>query len=386
MLIYFIMTSIIALFGACMHANRSARNKRLFLSFSFGLMILVASLRAPSVGIDLAVHYAKRFEQIAAYSWTQIPKFSIFSTYEIGYCYYCKLISMVNNNVQFFIFVTSAIVYGVMGYLIYKKSSDVIFSTMLVIFSCQYYMYMNIIRQALAVSVVLLGYIFLDKSQRSMMDYVKFALFVLIASTFHNSAILCLIMIVFDRMQFKRRDILISGAITALCYVLYSKVFILVANLISNDSGSYASYMEKAGENVGNINRQSITSLILTAGAFFIGVYILVWKNRRHIKNMDSKEMYVLTRNESFLLYMGLLATICRLLIFKMNIINRFSYYFVPFIVLLYPYAINQITYVPNRKIIRTAVYLAYGIYFIWMTVSFAEKFYGAVPYVPFWK
>ena len=59
MLIYFIMTLIIALFGACMHANRSARNKRLFLSFSFGLMILVASLRAPSVGIDLAVHYAK---------------------------------------------------------------------------------------------------------------------------------------------------------------------------------------------------------------------------------------------------------------------------------------------------------------------------------------
>lgn len=386
MLIYFIMTSVIALGGVCTHANRSARNKRLFLIFSFGLMILVAGLRAPSVGIDLAVHYAKRFEQITAYSWTQIPKFSVYSSYEIGYCYYCKLISMINSNVQFFIFVTSAIVYGIMGYLIYKKSSDVIFSTMLVIFGCQYYMYMNIIRQALAVSIVLLGYIFLDKSQRSIMDYVKFAFFVLIASTFHDSAILCLIMIVFDRMQFKRRDILISGAITALCYVLYSKVFILVANLISNDSGSYASYMEKAGENVSNINRQSITSLILTAGAFFIGVYILVWKNRRHIKNMDSKEVYVLTRNESFLLYMGLLATICRLLIFKMNIINRFSYYFVPFIVLLYPYAINQITYVPNRKIIRTAVYLAYGIYFIWMTVSFAEKFYGAVPYVPFWK
>ena len=123
------------------------KRRRDFLIFSFGLMILVASLRAPSVGIDLAGHYAKRFEQIAFYSWKDIPKFSAFSTYEIGYCYYCKILSMINSNVQFYIFVTSLIVYGTMGYLIYKKSSDVILSTMLVIFSCQYYMYMNIIRQ-----------------------------------------------------------------------------------------------------------------------------------------------------------------------------------------------------------------------------------------------
>lgn len=377
---------MIALVGIGIHANKNMKRRRDFLIFSFGLMILVASLRAPSVGIDLAGHYAKRFEQIAFYSWKDIPKFSAFSTYEIGYCYYCKILSMINSNVQFYIFVTSLIVYGTMGYLIYKKSSDVILSTMLVIFSCQYYMYMNIIRQALAVSVVLIGYTFLDKSKRSISDYIKFTLFVLVASTFHDSAILCLVMIVFDKMQFKRRDILLSGVITMICYVVYSKLFVFVAKLISNDNGSYVSYMEKTGENVGNINLQSIISLILTSGAFFIGAYVLIWKNRRHIKNMDSKEVYVLTRNESFLLYMGLLATICRLLIFKMNIINRFSYYFVPFIVLLYPYAINQITYVPNRKIIRTAVYLAYGIYFIWMTVSFVEKFYGAVPYVPFWK
>lgn len=149
---------------------------------------------------------------------------------------------------------------------------------MLVIFSCQYYMYMNIIRQALAVSVVLIGYTFLDKSKRSISDYIKFALFVLVASTFHDSAILCLVMIVFDKMQFKRRDILFSGVITMICYVAYSKLFVFVANLISKGNGSYVSYMEKTGENVGNINLQSITSLILTSGAFFIGTYVLIWK------------------------------------------------------------------------------------------------------------
>lgn len=226
MLIYFIITLMIALVGIGIHANKNMKRRRDFLIFSFGLMILVASLRAPSVGIDLAGHYAKRFEQIAFYNWKDIPKFSVFSTYEIGYCYYCKFLSMINPNVQFYIFVTSLIVYGTMGYLIYKKSSDVILSTMLVIFSCQYYMYMNIIRQALAVSVVLIGYIFLDKSKRSISDYIKFALFVLVASTFHDSAILCLVMIVFDKMQFRRRDILLSGVITMICYVVYSKLFV----------------------------------------------------------------------------------------------------------------------------------------------------------------
>ena len=386
MLIYFIITLVIALVGIGIHANINMKRRRDFLIFSFGLMILVASLRAPSVGIDLAGHYAKRFEQIVFYSWKDIPKFSAFSTYEIGYCYYCKFLSMINPNVQFYIFVTSLIVFGTMGYLIYKKSSDVILSTMLVIFSCQYYMYMNIIRQALAVSVVLIGYIFLDKSKRSIFDYIKFTLFVLVASTFHDSAILCLVMIVFDKMKFKRRDILLSGVITMICYVVYSKLFVFVENLISNDNGSYVSYMEKAGENVGNINLQSITSLILTAGAFFIGAYVLIWKNRIYTDENDTDEIMIMDKYESFLLYMGLLATVCRLLIFKMNIINRFSYYFIPYIVLLYPYAIDQIAYVPNRKIIRMAVYFSYGLYFVWMTVSFADKFYGAVPYIPFWK
>lgn len=367
------------------HANRNMKRRRDFLIFSFGLMILLASLRAPSVGIDLAGHYAKRYEQIAFYNWKDIPKFSVFSTYEIGYCYYCKLLSMINPNVQFYIFVTSLIVYGTMGYLIYKKSSDVILSTMLVIFSCQYYMYMNIIRQALAVSVVLIGYIFLDESKRSISDYIKFALFVLVASTFHDSAILCLVMIVFDKMQFRRRDILLSGVITMVCYVVYSKLFVFVANLISNDNGSYVSYMEKAGENVGNMNLQTITLLVLTAGAFFIGAYVLIWKKREYYCD-DTREVSSIIKNENLLLYMGLMATVCRLLIFKMNIINRFSYYFIPFTILLYPYAIDRITYTPNRKVIRTAVYFSYGLYFVWMTISFANKFYGTVPYIPFWK
>ena len=52
---------MIALVGIGIHANKNMKRRRDFLIFSFGLMILVASLRAPSVGIDLAGHYAKRF-------------------------------------------------------------------------------------------------------------------------------------------------------------------------------------------------------------------------------------------------------------------------------------------------------------------------------------
>ena len=63
--------------------------------------------------------------------------------------------------------------------------------------------------------------------------------------------------------------------------------------------------MEKAGENVGNINLQSITSLILTAGAFFIGAYVLIWKNRIYTDENDTDEIMIMDKYESFLLYMG---------------------------------------------------------------------------------
>ena len=57
-------------------------------------------------------------------------------------------------------------------------------------------------------------------------------------------------------------------------------------------------------------------------------------KKEKHLFK-DDKNMYCLKKNESFLLYMVLIASTFNLLVFRMNILNRFSLYFTPFVLIL---------------------------------------------------
>ena len=385
MAIYFVLAVFIYLYGKMYRANSSNRRRKIYLIVTFGVLILVAGLRDPSVGIDLAGHYAKRYNMIGSYSWSRIPEFSATIGYEIGYCYYTRFLHLFSSDVQFFVFVTSLIIYAGFGYFIYKESTDVVLSTEIMLFSCLYYMGMNVLRQELALSITLIAYTHLDNSERVLKDYIKFIVLILLAATFHSSAILCLLMVLFDRMRFTRKQIFIGIGAIAIFYIFYMKFYTVVLNFFGTGN-NYERYLTSATEGVGNINMQTIYNFLLAFLTFLFGYYVLVWEKRSN-KNilLEDENSYCLARNESFMLYMALIAAAFRLLIFQMNILNRFSLYFTPFITILCPYAISSMCLSSNKKIIRATVYLLFGLYFVWITLTKATEFYGVVPYSFFW-
>lgn len=386
MTIYFGLVVFIYLYGELYRANSSKRRRKNYLIVTFGLLILIAGLRNLSVGIDLAGHYAKRFTMIASYSWKQIPNFSAIIGYEIGYCYYTKLLTVISTDVQLLTFVTSLLIYSALGYFIYKESTDVVLSTELMMFSCLYYMCMNILRQGLAVSLVLVAYVWLDYSERKLSDYIKFILMIVLAATFHSSAILCLVMVLFDRLKFTKKQILIGLATMVLAYLLYDNLYSIALGLFGSGN-NYERYLTSATEGVGNMNKQTIYNFCLAFLGLLFGYYELVWK-KKSIKTLfeKSENAYTLQKRESFMLYMVLVASVCRLLIFRMNIINRFTYYFIPFLLVLYPYSLSACSLKSNRRILKFSIYLIFGIYFTWMTVNKAAEFYGVVPYSFCWQ
>lgn len=384
MAVYFALAAIIGLYGTAIHANTDQGRRKRFVIVAFALMILLAGLRSPNVGIDIPNHYAKNFVRIASFSLTDVPKFSAMGNYEIGYCYYTWFLNLISHEVQVYIFITELLIYSAIGYFIYKESTDVVMSTELVIFSCLYYMCMNIMRQGLAVAIILVGYVWLDYSNRRIKDYIKYVILIFLASTFHSSAILCLLMIVFDRLKFTRKQIIGGGVITVLLYEFYMQIYVGILGILG--SSNYERYLT-GSESMGNMNMQSIFNFILTVGAFAIGYYVLVWK-KKTVKTLliDDKNGYQLQKNESFMLFMVLMASVCRLLLFRMNIINRFTYYFIPYVLVLYPYAIDSMHLKSNRTIVRILVYGLFFIYFLWMTTTYAASFYGAVPYSFYWQ
>lgn len=381
MAIYFVLAVFIYLYGKLYRANSSNRRRKIYLIVTFGVLILVAGLRDPSVGTDLAGHYAKRYNMIGSYSWSQIPTFSATIGYEIGYCYFTRFLHFFSSDVQFFVFATSFLMCAAFGYFIYKESTDVVLSAELMLFNCFYYRFMTMMRQGLAISIILVAYTLLNGSERKLKDYIKFALLILLASTFHSSAILCMLMILFDRLKFTKKQIIFGvGAIVAF-YLFYMNFYTVALNFFGTGN-NYERYLTSATEGVGNINMQTIYNFLLAFVPFLLGYYVLVWekKKEKHLFK-DDKNMYCLKKNESFLLYMVLIASTFNLLVFRMNILNRFSLYFTPFVLILCPYAISSMKLKSNKPIVRACIYFMFGVYFVWLTITKAAEFYGVVPY-----
>lgn len=384
MIIYFVLAGFIPLYGFLTHANRNNFRKKQFVFVVFGIMTLISALRASTIGIDLDLHYAKNYELISSVNWSDIPIFATLKQYELGYCYFTKLLTYISTDVQFYIIFTSVVIYGVHGYFFYKKSEDVILSSSLFMFFCLFYMYMNIVRQAIAVSILLLAYLIFSESKKKVHNYVVFVLLVILASVFHSSAILCLVYLLFDKLKFTKIHMLLGIVVTALLYVGYSFVYNFVLSILGGND-KYSSYLDSEEFGVGYMNLQSIYYVIITLGAFLLGYYILVWKDKTSHK-LFAKQEYKVKSNESFMLYMSFIAFACRLLIFKMSIITRFTFYFIPFVLILYPYAISKFKRRSNRIILNLTVYGVCLIYFVWVTLSNADTLYGVVPYEFFWK
>lgn len=381
MAIYFVLAVFIYLYGKLYRANSSNRRRKIYLIVTFGVLILVAGLRDPSVGTDLAGHYAKRYNMIGSYSWSQIPTFSATIGYEIGYCYFTRLLHFFSSDVQFFVFATSFLMCAAFGYFIYKESTDVVLSAELMLFNCFYYRFMTMMRQGLAISIILVAYTLLNGSERKLKDYIKFALLILLASTFHSSAILCMLMILFDRLKFTKKQIIFGVGAMVAFYLFYMNFYTVALNFFGTGN-NYERYLTSATEGVGNINMQTIYNFLLAFVPFLLGYYVLVWekKKEKHLFK-DDKNMYCLKKNESFLLYMVLIASTFNLLVFRMNILNRFSLYFTPFVLILCPYAISSMKLKSNKPIVRACIYFMFGVYFVWLTITKAAEFYGVVPY-----
>lgn len=384
MIIYFVLAGFIPLYGFLTHANRNNFRKKQFVFVVFGIMTLISALRASTIGIDLDLHYAKNYELISSVNWSDIPIFATLKQYELGYCYFTKLLTYISTDVQFYIIFTSVVIYGVHGYFFYKKSEDVILSSSLFMFFCLFYMYMNIVRQAIAVSILLMAYLIFSESKKKIHNYVVFVLLVILASGFHSSAILCLVYLLFDKLKFTKIHMLLGIVVTALIYVGYSSVYKFVLSILGGND-KYSSYLDSEEYGVGYMNLQSIYYVIITLGAFLLGYYILVWKDKTSHK-LFAKQEYKVKSNESFMLYMSFIAFACRLLIFKMSIITRFTFYFIPFVLILYPYAISKFKRRSNRIILNLTVYGVCLIYFVWVTLSNADTLYGVVPYEFFWQ
>lgn len=379
MTIYLVTLFGLMLYGACKNHNTTNRRRKIYTFVAFACLALVAMLRSYNVGRDLQSHYYKTFLRVVNMDWNNLFTLG----YENGYLVFYKLISMFTDNGQWMIAIHALFVIGITGWFIYRNSENVVMSTFLFITTNTWFMYMTMMRQAMAVCIVLIALEIWKRKDWKIKRYVLYVAIVILAMQFHSSAFIAFFMPIFDFLPFKRKHIFISTLVMIASFALYNQMFKAVS-FLQIGKRDYTEFYSSSGEAINIISLYFVFIYVLI---FAIGTLSLVYYNKK--RNNQSSGLAVTDESgfsNSFLLYMVLILAVCRITGLKINIMARMTYCFMPFVYVLLPRSINCFQNINNKKIVKLTMYFFMTAAFIWLTYSSAASMYGTVPYQFFWE
>lgn len=357
MLIYIVQILLIIIFYILLSFKRMNNKKeKIFCIFTFMVLSLVACFRDVTVGYDTA-------QYVIAFKKSSILTLSTLSNlrYEYGFSFLCILLNKITSNPQILLITTSLFInYTVLNF-IYKNSDNKLLSVLLYILLNTYFFYTSAMRQAIAISIILLGF---DNVQSK--KYIKFILYVVIASLFHQSAILALLFIFFREKKYNKTFIYELLIMFILFFIFGKNIFDLLVKF-SPRLQDY-SFSKFNVENYYGALLQFVLNFIL----FIIG-YIVMLKNNKSILNDKSNKNNI---------YIGIMAAslIFYLLTMKVSIFNRFSPYFSIFIITWLPNCLSTLKRANDRLVIYVGIFSVLLMY--WGIINYLRpEWYGMIPY-----
>lgn len=318
----------------------------LFISLILLFWFLTA-FRGDSIGND-TVNYLGYYKQIAKSGIN--TKLQI----ELGYQYFCLLLSKINPNPYFLLIVSATICYGVCGICIYKKSDNILYSTLL-LFCVAFSFFTNAIRQSIAMVIVLVAYLKI-KDGKKVLPIVL----ILFASLFHKSALLTLLWFVYKYIPKKP-----NAVITFALIIIILAITGILNSLLTRVLKEYQSYFYSDYAGTGWLGT---AYYVLRALVFYLFIYIA---NKKEEKT-NSLEI----ANTIFLLI-----TVC--LGFSVNLFNRASLYFLLITVIDIPNAFNS-GRIRNRGIWMFIMGIIMLAYFM-VTLIMRPEWNNLYPYKFFW-
>lgn len=217
-----------------------------FIILVCSVLFLLSGFRHETVGSD-TYGTMMMFERCAAKQWGDIMG-NFITNYltpselgkDPGEEVFYKLISYIIPNSRLFLFVIAGVTISSFGYFFYRNCNsmkEVMFSFFFYLTFFYQYLPNSSARQSLAVSVILLAYLFL-KDQK----YAYFVLLVLLASTFHKSSLICLVQIPF--MFLRNIKMVYRLSVAAFVFVLF--YYKEVGLFLGGGSDIYSSYAESS--------------------------------------------------------------------------------------------------------------------------------------------
>lgn len=329
--------------------NSHTRGQLLFFVIVIFILWFLTAFRSEEMGND-TVTYINYFQYFGKVGMEERNK-----NIEIGYQFLNVIIHKISPNPHFFLAVVATICYLGVGIYIYKYSSNVVFSTV-ILFPIVYGFFASGLRQSIALVICLFAYQAIKNKK-----IIPAILIVLLASTFHLSALVMLILLIH---KFTSKRLYVVIGVSAIIAILSASG--ALNSIISNVVKEYENYFSsiQAGTGWLAISYQCIRALM---------IYLFIYFAYKDLKKEKSLEIF----NASILLI-----TIC--FGFSTNIFSRASLYFLIPSVVDIPNAMNSGN-IKNKKFFIFLICTVMIAYFV-LTLFVRPEWYKMIPYEFFWN
>lgn len=347
MSVYLIQMSLILFFGLLLKPDNRDDMRRLYCVLIFVILAGIAALRSYKVGVDTAQYYF-------AYQRTSFAG----SRYEIGFIALIKSLNLISKNPQLLIALSSIVINGSIARFIYKSNVNATIAFYLYITLLSYAANLNLMRQALAMAIVLLSLPSLYN--RKVIEYLTGCF---LASLFHSSAIILIILLPLSYIKISFKALVAYFAISILFAVFSSSLWSFINSLF----GQYAIYSSSrwAGGN-------SLAAPIMTImDILLFGLSLCLIKYRRSITT-ESRESIVLFHGSMLQISFQFLAC-------SVNIFQRLTTFSSILLCLFIAYSLYRIND-RSKWLICYALVLISAVFFI-VIMIYRPQWYGVVPY-----
>lgn len=204
------------------------KSQLLFCVITCLIVSLFQGFRSFSVGTDLT-SYIPSYEIIGE----QIHNIENlnFLNYEPGYVIYNKLLYLLGFDKRGFLIITAMIIQIPIFYTIYKYSKNPFFSILIYFAFANFIITFSGLRQSIAMALCFFAYSFIKEKK-----IIHFMLNILVAATFHTSALFCMILYPLYYVKLDRKKIFWMLCFLVVVFILKNKIIQLANTMYYGDT------------------------------------------------------------------------------------------------------------------------------------------------------
>ena len=303
------------LFFLVMSCRRSCSSTKMFLA---GIVLFVImGLKSETIGNDTPsyIEFYNRLQRMG----TLIDSNSRF---EIGYQLLNKIVGLLFEDVQALFVVVAVICIGCIMYGCSQYSCNWQYSLFLLVGLRFFYFFLSGLRQSIAVSIIFVSYKYLNEKK-----IVKFVLLVLLASSFHLSAIFFLLAWPISKFKWKKTTIMQVIVIVLGVYLLFSPILQIVMRYLPSYYSHYIGSSAFEGNKIANYIGAIIPCTIL----FFS--YVINYKAKGTIVQTSAEKNIDVNMQKYFLLVSAGISFIAT----RASLLDRLVQYFWIFAIIAIP-------------------------------------------------